>query len=211
MPDLPEQNMSAPQPASVPGAPAAAVGWIWQRLPQALWIVTSKGRDRDAGLLATWVLPASLDPNRGRMIISLAVNHATTQAVQASGGFVLHWLSVENAQLAYRFAAGTSNQIDKFSGLSTDRSAAGHPRLLDACGWLECRCTMQLAAGDRVLFWGEIDAARRLREATPLTTDQWFPLLNEPQRALLDRQRREESVLHESLYSAWIAQQNRSS
>ena len=57
-----------------------------------VWIVTASHDGERAGLTATWVSQASIDPDDPLVVIGLAPNHRTAEVVAAGGAFALHLL-----------------------------------------------------------------------------------------------------------------------
>jgi flavin reductase (DIM6/NTAB) family NADH-FMN oxidoreductase RutF len=54
-----------------------------------------------------------------------------------------------------------------FEGLATRPTPTGLPVVEEALAWFECRVRSEHAAGDHVLFLGEVVAGELLREGDP--------------------------------------------
>lgn len=180
-----------------------AVGGVLQSLQHNLWIVTAADGDRRGGLVATWVMQASLDTNPGIMVISLAMNHFTRELVDASHAFSLHVIGQRHATLAVRFATKSGRDIDKLSGVACSVGATGAPRLDDVLGWLDCHVIARMSSGDRVYYWAEVVAGGGPMDEPPLTDMQWLSQLDDEDLLLLQAGRNNDIRLHRPLFDQW--------
>jgi flavin reductase (DIM6/NTAB) family NADH-FMN oxidoreductase RutF len=128
------------------------------------WVITAEDGARRSGLVATWVGPTSIDPERPALVAALAKNHYTSELVRARGRFVAHLLGVDQAEMALGFALGSGRARDKFAGIEVERTEHG-PRLVRCAAWFACAVFREYDAGDRWLLWGDVVAARRMAEA----------------------------------------------
>src|SRR5436190_17382603 len=112
---------------------------LFHLVDREIWIVTAVAEQRRGGLVATWVMRASLDPEAPLVVVGLAPNHHTTELVLSSGAFALHLLTQEQLELVWRFALGSSRDRDKLAGLATTAGETGAPILADCLAWLDCR------------------------------------------------------------------------
>ncbi len=184
-------------------ASSEAIGSVLQSLHHDLWIVTAADGDRRGGLVATWVMQASLDLDPGIMVISLAVNHFTRELVDASGAFSLHLIAERHAAMAVRFATKSGRDIDKLEGVGWTVGVTGAPRLSDVLGWLDCRVIARLSSGDRIYYWAEVAAGGGPMDAKPLTDIQWFSRLEDEDLARLQAGRNNDIRLHRPLFDQW--------
>src|SRR5438105_1656650 len=107
----------------------AAIAEVLAPLDREVWVVTSRHGEAPAGLVATFVNQASIVPEMPRMLVGLAKQHHSCQAVEASGGFMLHLLTEDQCDLVWRFGLGSGRDVDKWAGLAYDDSGLGGPRL----------------------------------------------------------------------------------
>lgn len=180
-----------------------AVGRVLQSLQHDLWIVTAADGDRRGGLVATWVMQASLDTDPGIMVISLATNHFTRELVDASGVFGLHVLGQRHASLAVRFATRSGRDIDKLAGIAWTVGATGAPRLDDVLGWLDCQVIARMSSGDRIYYWAEVIAGGGPMDEPPMTDMQWLSQLGQEDLVLLQAGRNSDIRLHRPLFDQW--------
>lgn len=129
-------------------------------------VVTSLGPESSpCGLTATAVCSVSLDPPL--LVASIDRDSNTHAGIEASGLYAVNLLSAGQEELAVRFA---TKDPDKFRGLETEQAATGAPLLVETLGFLDCRVSREVPAGDHTLFIGRVEDARvRGEEAgTPL-------------------------------------------
>lgn len=140
----------------------------FRQLNRPVWIITAAAGSRRGGLVATWVSPASLDPQRPVLLAALAPNHFTTELIQASGAFAAHLLNPDEIGYAWRFGLSSGRNEDKFAGIEPQGAATGSPILGDVGTWLDCWVFKQHSAGDRILFWADVLAGKCESNAHPL-------------------------------------------
>ena len=86
--------------------------------------------------------------------VALTVGSSTLAAIRVTGRFAVHVLSVEQEQLSRRFGhPGT----DRWSGLTTEHTPAGMPRLSGSLLTLDCRVHADHPAGDHALLLGRVE------------------------------------------------------
>ena len=136
-----------------------------------LWIVTAHDGPRPGGLVATWVLVASIDPQRPVLLAGLGPNHFTTELVQASRSFAAHLLRPEQTQVAWNFARDSGRTRDKLAGLKVETDETGSPILTDCLASFDCRVFACYDAGDRLYFWADVLSSRHAPRDEP-TGDQ---------------------------------------
>jgi flavin reductase (DIM6/NTAB) family NADH-FMN oxidoreductase RutF len=141
---------------------------LFQTIEREVWIVTAAQGERRAGLVATFVNPASIVPEMPRVVVGIAKTHETWSRIQESGAFAIHLVDESQLELVWRFGLQSSRDADKFDGLQTSRGATGSPILSDAVAWLDCRVESQLDTGDRTIFLAEVVGSAILRDARPL-------------------------------------------
>src|SRR4051812_46844621 len=100
-------------------------------LDREVWIVTAAAGQRLGGLVATWVMQASLDPQAPLLVAALAPNHYTTELIEASGAFAAHLITREHIEHVWRFALGSGRTVDKLAGVATRTMVTGAPVLFD--------------------------------------------------------------------------------
>jgi flavin reductase (DIM6/NTAB) family NADH-FMN oxidoreductase RutF len=147
----------------------SAIAQVLMQTDREVWLLSARSDGRGAGLIATFVNQASIVPELPRVVVGLAKQHRTAQAVARSRGFVLHLLTESQIELVWRFGLQSGRDADKWAGLACDDSAYGGPRLHDALAWLDCRVEASLDIGDRHVHVAEVLAGRVERPGAPLT------------------------------------------
>ena len=145
---------------------------IFKMTDREVWILTAGVPERRGGLLATWVLQASIDRDSPVLVAGIAPNHFTRELVDETGAFAAHLLHQNQIDLAFRFALHSGRNLDKLAGLRLSKSETGSPILEDALCWLDCRVFARLDAGDRVFFWADVIAGEKQANSPPLTEQQ---------------------------------------
>lgn len=167
----------------------AAIDGVFRRLTRELWIVTAAAGERRGGLLASWVLPASIDPQRPTLLVALDPGHFTCELIRASGSFAVHLLRADQCELAWNFACDSGRDRDKFGDLSATVGASGAPRLPDCLARLEARVTREFVTEDRVYLWGDVIAGEPFAAEPALTDQAFFAAISPERRALLGARR----------------------
>ncbi|MDP2823851.1 MAG: flavin reductase family protein [Sulfuritalea sp.] len=124
-------------------------------------LVSSAHAGRRNVMAAAWSMPLDFDPPKVAVVIDKAT--LTRELVEASGEFVLNVPSRQQAALTLAVGTQSGREIDKFSGVGADATAAsavGAP-LIDGClAWLECRVIPEPHNQQSYdLFLGEVVAA----------------------------------------------------
>jgi 3-hydroxy-9,10-secoandrosta-1,3,5(10)-triene-9,17-dione monooxygenase reductase component len=115
-------------------------------------IVTTRAADGSpVGLTANSFNSLSLEPPM--VLWALAKNSLSLPAFAAAEYFAVHILSVDQQQLADRFAR---RGADKFGGLELDAGPGGMPLLRGCSARFQCRTAHQYDGGDHTIFVGEV-------------------------------------------------------
>jgi flavin reductase (DIM6/NTAB) family NADH-FMN oxidoreductase RutF len=148
---------------------AKEVGELFERVDREVWIVTAAHAGQRAGLVATFVAPASIVPDMPRIIAGIAKTHETWKLIEASGAFAVHLVDESQADLIWHFGTQSSRDVDKFDGLDVGTSARGSPIVRTALAWLDCRVETRMETGDRTVYLGEVCDGHSRSDAPPLT------------------------------------------
>lgn len=123
-----------------------------------IWIITAAAGERRSGLVASLVMPASIDPLSPVLMTGLAANHYTTELVQASGAFAAHLIGRDQVELVWKFALSSGRTTDKLAGVVTKTKETGSPIIDDCLAWFDCRVTEKRQSAGRIFFWADIVA-----------------------------------------------------
>jgi flavin reductase (DIM6/NTAB) family NADH-FMN oxidoreductase RutF len=163
-----------------------AAGRVYELIDPPLWLVTSAAGASRGGLIATFVVRASIVAELPRVVLGVAKQHHTWTLIERSGRFTLHLIHAHRLDLVWRFGLDTGHHKDKLAGLTPNRSAGGNPLLDDSPGWLDCRVERSMDSGDRTIYLAAVEAADAQAGATPLTVRQLFAAAPADRRRQLD-------------------------
>ncbi len=146
---------------------AAAKKNLLRRLLFGLYAVTIAEGDEVNAFTANWLTQAAFEPP----MISVAVeNDGHSIGILRRGGvFAINLLGTDQRDLAGQLGRAYARNPHKLAGVTHHPSPNGSPILADALGWLDCRVTGELPAGDHTLFVAEITDAGILRDGDVLT------------------------------------------
>jgi flavin reductase (DIM6/NTAB) family NADH-FMN oxidoreductase RutF len=134
-------------------------GSIFSLTNHELHLVTARLGERTGGQIASWVLPATLVPERPRVVVLFSPANHTHELVRGSGRFALNLLAEGQEGLVSRFGLHSGRELDKLAGLPLlPPSPAGLPLLEGTCGWAECAILETLDGGDRIVTLAEVTA-----------------------------------------------------
>lgn len=189
---------------------------VFQKMDQPIWLVTASAKVgaqdravqvtlRRGGLVASWVLKASINPQVPVVNVGLAPNHFTTELIQSSRAFALHLVSADQFDIALALAIGSGRDRDKLAGIPHRFGTTGSPIIADCLAWMECRVICEFDAGDRIYFLADVVEGERLSEQTPLSESQFFQLASNDQKRLLKQDRDKDIELQKPLLAQWRA------
>lgn len=167
------------------GGTAAEAAAVFASDNPLLWIITAAQGTRRGGLLAVFVMQASIVPDRPRVLIGIGKQHHTWALIRESGRFAAHLFGPEQTDWCWRFGLQSGFDRDKLEGLAVRQGALGAPILEDAAASLECRVEAEFDTGDRSLFLGEIVAAHRRPDRAALRAADLFAAASDDQRSRL--------------------------
>jgi flavin reductase (DIM6/NTAB) family NADH-FMN oxidoreductase RutF len=156
--------MSESDPTLDPAAKKTVLRWF----TYGLYVVTSRDGDNTGAFTANWLSQASFEPPL--VMVSVEKDSHSLPIIQKSGLFSVNVLESGQRRLAGHFGKKTANVGDKLAGIEQYESETGLPILNEAIGYVVCRVTGELEAGDSVIVLGEVIEAKVHREdADPLT------------------------------------------
>ncbi len=158
---------------------------VFRLLDRAVWIVTAQHQQRRGGLLATWVMQTSIDPQRPGVMASISPEHFTAELIDGSLAFAAHLLQVDQMEVAWQFALGSGRDRDKLAALQHSTGESGSP-LLTACrAWLDCRVTARQETGGRIYYWADVLAGNQTGSGPHLTEQQLLAAASPTQKTAL--------------------------
>ncbi len=146
---------------------AAAKKDLLRRLPFGLFAVTVADGATSNAFTANWLTQAAFEPP---MIMVAVENEGRSIAmIRASGVLAINLLGEDQRDLAGQLGRSFARNPHKLDGVPHHPAPNGCPILDVALGWLACRVTGELPAGDHTVFVAEITDAGILHEGALLT------------------------------------------
>ncbi len=115
--------------------------------------------EKDNLMTAAWLCQVSSAPPT--LAVAVSSKHLTTQLISQAGGFAVSVLSEEQRETALRNGRISGRDCDKLLDTPTVPGETGHPLVAKALAYLECELTDSLAAGDHVVFLGQVVRGER--------------------------------------------------
>jgi flavin reductase (DIM6/NTAB) family NADH-FMN oxidoreductase RutF len=141
-----------------PAAKKTVLRWF----TYGLYVVTSRDGEQTGAFTANWLSQASFEPPL--VMVSVEKDSHSLPIIRKSGEFTVNVLESGQRRLAGHFGRKTANVGDKLADVEHDQSSGGLPILNDALGYVVCRVTDEMDAGDSVVVLGEVVEAVVHRE-----------------------------------------------
>jgi flavin reductase (DIM6/NTAB) family NADH-FMN oxidoreductase RutF len=132
------------------------------RVPSGLYILTARQRDRETGLLVSWVQQCSFEPPQ--ISVALKRGRDVLSWLEPGAMFTLNLIAEGQTAFLSHFGKGFTLDQPAFTGLNIERHADQPPILADALGYLVCRVMARLPTGDHELFIARIEDGKMLRD-----------------------------------------------
>ena len=146
---------------------AAAKKDLLRRLPFGMFVVTVSEGETQNAFTANWLTQVAFEPP---MIMVSVENEGRSLAMIRKGGVLaVNLLGEDQRDLAGQLGRSFARNPHKLDGVPHHPAPNGSPILEGALGWLACRVTGELPAGDHTVFVAEITGAGVLREGALLT------------------------------------------
>ncbi|MFW6078270.1 MAG: flavin reductase family protein [Gemmatimonadota bacterium] len=119
---------------------------------------------------ANWVMQTSFEPP----MVAVAVENdgKSIGMMRETKVFSVNVYEHEQRREAGRLARPASKAPEKLDEVAHRAGETGAPLLADALGFVECRITDEVEAGDHTLFIGEVVNAGVFHEGEPLTIQE---------------------------------------
>ncbi|MCC6315283.1 MAG: flavin reductase [Thermomicrobiales bacterium] len=142
---------------------------VLRDITYGLYAVTAAHAGERGVFTANWLTQVSFEPP----LVALSVENASSSLplIAASRLFAICPFADDQRELAAALGRPKARVGDKFTALDlrTHESASGVPVLTDTLGYVVCRVTGELPAGDSILFLAEVIEAQVFQEGAPLT------------------------------------------
>ncbi len=128
-------------------------------LDYAMFIVTARAGDEQAGCLVGFGTQSSIDPPR--FLVCLSRKNHTYRVANSSEALAVHFVPRQATALAELFGGHSSDDEDKFARCAWQPGPGGLPILQECANWFVGRVLERLDLGDHVGFLLEPVAAHR--------------------------------------------------
>jgi flavin reductase (DIM6/NTAB) family NADH-FMN oxidoreductase RutF len=136
------------------------------RVPSGIFVVTARNRDRETGMLASWIQQCSFDPP----LISLAIkrNRYLGEWLAEGCPFTVNILDESQTDLVGHFGRGFEPDQDAFAGLEVRRRPDAAPLLAECLAYFDCQPVAWHLTGDHRLFIAEVLSGEVLNPGRPM-------------------------------------------
>lgn len=143
-----------------------SIGAALGRIPSGVFILTTGAGAKATGMLASFIKQVGFHPpmvmaavRQGRPIIT---------RLRESGAFAVNICHKQNGKLVAHFAKGFAPDEPAFEGVAHEPAVTGVPVIPEALAYLDCVLRQEVAAGDHVLFLGEVVAGKVTNDGEPM-------------------------------------------
>ncbi|HEX2913653.1 MAG TPA: flavin reductase family protein [Chloroflexia bacterium] len=123
-----------------------------------------------SGFTANWLSQASFDPPV--LMLSVENSSHSISIIRNTKVFLVNVFATGQRELAGQLGRAFARTPNKMEGINVQPGPQGCPILQDTLGWLECRVTAEVPAGDSTVFVTEVVEAGSLNEGAPLTMNE---------------------------------------
>lgn len=172
-----------------------ALNTLNQVLDPPIWVVTAASGARRGGLIATFVMPASITPEAPRMLVGLAKRSNTSALVNESQSLGLHLLRTDQSAWCWGLALRSGRDCDKLAGLPVVSGTSGLALLDQTPARLACRVESVWDIGDRQLYLCDVVSIQCHSPFSPLTFQSLIAAASPQQRDQLAQSYRQDGRL----------------
>jgi flavin reductase (DIM6/NTAB) family NADH-FMN oxidoreductase RutF len=145
-----------------------SIGKALGRVASGLYIITVRLGERQTAFLGSWVQQASFNPPM--VSVAVGVGRPAQELFEDGATFAVNVIPHGDTSLMKHFGKGFGPDQDPYVGVETLRGVTGVELLPQALANLECKIVASQAAGDHVVYFGEVIAGRIDRDGgTPRT------------------------------------------
>ena len=138
-----------------------------------LYIVASQHEGRRGGQIGNTVMQVTSDP--ARIAVCINKQNFTLELIMGSSLLSVSVLDQDTPmEMIGLFGFKSSRDVDKLASVKAEQGASGVPVVLDhAVAVIEARVRSHADTGTHTLFVADVLAARHLKDAVPLTYDDY--------------------------------------
>jgi len=199
--------MTVPPINALERSKARAIDRVFDLYDPPVWLVTAGTEAHRGGLIATFVVRASIVADLPRVVLGVAKHHHTWGLIERGGQFVLHLLHPAQMDLVWRFGLTSGHSSDKLGGLPVALTPSGQPRIETALAWLDCRVETRMDSGDRTIYLAAVtDGGTDIQpgpDTAPLTVSALYAAAPPAERGQLDAQYVQDGRVDAEAILAW--------
>ncbi|MDE3077729.1 MAG: flavin reductase [Chloroflexota bacterium] len=140
---------------------------ILRKFTYGLYGVTVRHGEQRNAFTANWVAQASFEPPM--IMVSVENDGASIALIEATGLFAVQPFATGQRELAGALGKKSKNVPNKLEAVAWRDTPLGLPLLDECLGYLECRVTGKIPAGDHTVFVAQVLDAGQLRDDEGLT------------------------------------------
>lgn len=135
-----------------------SIGKALGRVASGLYIITVRLGERRTAFLGSWVQQASFAPPM--ISVAIGAGRPAQELFEDGATFGVNVIPQGDTSLMKHFGKGFAPDQDPYVGVETVRGVTGVELLPAAVANLECKIVASQAAGDHVVYFGEVIAGR---------------------------------------------------
>lgn len=139
-----------------------------ETIPYGVSVVTVGQGGVENALTVSWFSQVSFKP--AMIMIAVDSKHYSIEFLHSTKNFTLNVLSEEQKALAGHFAKASDTQSGKLDDVPSREAESGGAILTEALAYIDCELHASYEVGSHTIFIGQVIAAERLKEGSPLTT-----------------------------------------
>jgi len=178
----------------------------FQLLDPELWVITSQSGSRRNAMIATFVMPVSIVPDRRRFVAAIARHHFSHEVLQHAEGCALHLITRDQFEWVSRYGIPTGRVTDKLVDETVTTLSSGAPILTEALAVFDCRLVRSWSIGDRELYLLDLLESRQFRAGTPLRFRETWDLLEPDRRSELSKLFARDQQIDRAAIDNWAAE-----
>lgn len=130
--------------------------------PKVVFLLTSAGKDgRDNVMACAWATPASEEPPK--VIVCVSKEHYTAELILETGCFAINIPTRDMVKAIWICGSKSGRNVDKFKEAKLKKIQAtkiSAPLIEGCAGFIECKVTEKIDAGECYAFLADVLAAR---------------------------------------------------
>ncbi|HOO56147.1 MAG TPA: flavin reductase family protein [bacterium] len=128
---------------------------VLRKFSYGLYVLGVKAGDIVNGMTASLVSQVSIDPPR--VMVAVHRDRFTHGLVKEAGIFSLSVLRKDQAHLMGKFKGSKEVTDNAINGVEIEYAGGGVPVLKESAGYVVCRLSQMVDAGDHTIFIGDVE------------------------------------------------------